>query len=219
MGINWGNMTQGGLAGGALFGLPGAIGGGLLGGLFGGDEDEGYRDANRLLEQLPEHLRPYFEPYINAGKKQLPELEDQYGQLTNKTGDVLSRLGGGFKEDPGYKWMLNQGEQAITNAQAADGMLGTPQHQQMAGEMASNLANQQYQNYLNHAFGLYRMGLSGSQELYNNGQKAAEEYGTDIGNTYGGRSDLAYQHGANRNQANNSLFSNIFSYLGGKNNK
>lgn len=221
MAINWGNIASGALTGGATgasvaptpWGAGIGAGAGALMGLFGGKNSDPTRKSRELLEQIPEKLRPYFEPYINAGKEQLPGLNNQYGSLMNNPGEKINEFGAGYKASPGYKWNLDQGEQAIANAQARGGMAGTKQDQQYSGELASHLADQDFQQYLNHALGLYGTGLSGSQNLAQMGQNAATDYGNTVGSNMQSLANLQYEGGAQKNKNTNNLFSNLLTYL------
>jgi len=223
MAINWGNATQGAMTGGSIGARSGnpwatAIGAGVggLAGAFSGRNNSGSRKTDELLAQIPEHLRPYFEPYINAGKEQLPGLSEQYGSLLSNTGGKLNEIGAGYKESPGYKWNLDQGEQAIANAQARNGMAGTKQDQQYSGELASHLADQDFQAYLSHALGLYGTGLSGSQNLAQMGENAATEYGNNIGNTMTSRANLARANQYDENKSKSGLFDNLLNFFNKK---
>ena len=143
MAFNWGGAGQGAVAGGSAgsaFGPWGtAIGagiGGLTGG-FGGDDDPTEK-SRKLLEQIPERLRPYFQQYFQTGQNQLPGLSDKFNNLINNPGGNVNKFGEGYKESPGFKWQLGQGEKAINNAYAAGGMAGSNEHGQQAGTLAEN---------------------------------------------------------------------------------
>lgn len=226
MSLDWGNTFRGGAQGalaGSSFGPFGSlIGGGLglLGGIFGGDNDE-EEETNGILNQIPDQLKQYLTPYINAGQnsiQNLGNLSGEYEKLFKDPNDIISRIGSGYKSSPGYQWKLNQGENAINNAAAAGGMAGTAQHQQQAGELAGNLANQDYYDYLNPALSLFGQGLQGStgihQGIFGTGATAAGDLGTSLANNSFARGGLNFQRGLNRNQQNSDLWSNIFSYLG-----
>lgn len=218
MAINWGNAGQGAIAGGSAgssFGPWGtAIGAGVggLAGLFGGNDDPTEK-SRKILEQIPEKLRPYFQKYFETGQNQLPQLSDLYGGLLKDPGGTLNRIGAGYKQSPGFKWTLDQGEQAINNASAAGGMAGTNAHGQNAGQLAENLANQDYQDYLSKALGLFGTGASGSMDLAKMGQTAGSEYGLSLGANQQSLANLDYEQGAQGNQNNNQLWANILTFL------
>ncbi|HLX54910.1 MAG TPA: hypothetical protein VKR58_13275, partial [Aquella sp.] len=108
----------------------------------------------------------------------------------------------------------NQGENAINNAAAAGGMAGTAEHQQRAGELAENLANQDYYNFLTPALGLYGAGLTGEQNIANLGGNAASSLAESLASLLYQRAKLNYERGASKNKQNSDLFSNIFSNIG-----
>lgn len=216
MAFDWSRALSGGASGaasGAAMGGPwGAlIGGGLgaLGGFGRNPEDE----ARKNLNQIPGTIKPYYEPYIQGGNWAMPQLQQQFGQLMSDPNAVISRLGAGYKESPGYKWRLGQGEAAINNANAAGGMLGTNQHQQQAGKLAGDLADQDYQNYLNSAMGLYGTGLSGAQDMAHQGQQAGGDLATSLGNLLQTQAGLGYKGAANQNQSNSDLISSLMAAL------
>lgn len=170
--MDWGN----------LFGaIGGGLGAGLAGGLFGGGDP--YKKANKYWGQIPERTQPFYDPYINAGKDALGKLQGEYGSLLGGRGDLqsqfgqlmndptglINKIGSQYQESPGFQWQMKQGMNAANNAAAAGGMAGSPQHQQNAQEVATGLANQDYQNFLNQGLGLYGQGLQGNLGLYGMG--------------------------------------------------
>ena len=73
-----------------LSSIGSALGG--LGGLFGSNPSD---DAMKYLEKIAPMLKEYMEPSINAGNRQLPGLEQNYGQMMNKAQfDRCTRLAG-----------------------------------------------------------------------------------------------------------------------------
>jgi len=137
----------------------------------------------KTVEQIPGAITPYYQPYINAGNQALGTAGTQYGNLANMGGqvqsnysqmvtdpdEILKQIGSGYTASPGYQNEVNQGETAITNAQAAGGMAGTNQHGQLAGQEAEQLAMKDYNQYLNNALHLFNTGVSGETGLYKTG--------------------------------------------------
>ncbi|HLX54778.1 MAG TPA: hypothetical protein VKR58_12590, partial [Aquella sp.] len=93
-----------------------------------------------------------------------------------------------------------QALQGGNQAAAAGGMAGSPQHEQQNMQLATNLGNQDYYNYLNPALGLYGAGLSGEQNLFNTGYGASTDLATTLANLFGTQGSLSYAGGANQNQ-------------------
>ena len=148
-------------------------------------------------------------PYINAGQNALPHLNDlsgEYQKLYQDPNAIISRIGSGYRESPGYQWRLNQGENAITNAQARGGMAGTAQHQQEAGELAGHLADQDYNDYLKNALGLFGTGLQGrtgiETGIFNTGAEASSSLAASLAKILQDQAKLRYQSGLNKKSTN-----------------
>jgi hypothetical protein len=216
MTFDWGNAFRGGASGaaaGASAGWPGAvIGGGLgaLSGFFGNDEE---KKTNALLNQIPDQLKQYLMPYITAGQGALGKVGGEYEHLLSDPNEIINRIGSGYHESPGYQWRLGQGENAINNAAAAGGMIGTGQHQQQAGQLAENLANQDYWDFVNHGVDMYGKGLAGEQGLSTQGLTAGGDLGTSLANLLQGKAGLNYTRGTTSNQNNSDLVSSIIAAL------
>lgn len=214
-----------GAASGAATGtaiLPGwgtAIGGalGALSG-FGGSGNPADK-ARKELNQIPDTIKPYYQKYINGGSWAQDQLQSHYGEDMNDPNAIIQRLGSGYKESPGYQFRLKQGEGAINNANAAGGMLGSAQHEQQAGELAGDLANKDYQEYLNHALGLYGQGEQGAENLATRGYGASSDLATALANNLNSRAGLNYQGQENTNTSNSALMSGIMTQLNNKNNQ
>jgi hypothetical protein len=164
-----------------------------LGSLFGGGGQDPFKGANKYWNQIPGATMPFFSPYMQAGQGALGQLQGQYGnllgnlsglqgqygnlagglngvqgqynQLMNDPNAVYNKIASGYQKSPGYDWQLKQGTNAVNNAAAAGGMLGSPEHQQNAATLTQGLANQDFQNYLQQGLGLYNTGLQGNQNL------------------------------------------------------
>src|SRR5579864_175938 len=131
---NWANwMTAGGA------GMAGAG----FGALFGGHEDPA-ESANPYFDQIPGQLEKYYNPYIQRGNRAGDAMEGAYGNLINDPGGMLNKIGGGYQQSPGFKFAMQQALQGAGHGAAAGGMAGTPQHEQQNMEIATNLANQDY---------------------------------------------------------------------------
>lgn len=190
--------------------------------------------ASKTVGQIPGQVSPYLQPYNETGTQALNTSQQQYGNLVNNNANsvqqalsmlltnpqqALSMLGSGYQESPGYQWDLNQGESAINNAQAAGGMAGSPQHEQEAGELAENLSNKYYQQYLENVLGLFHTGLSGSTDLYktglsgeNNlahlGYQSANDLASVIAQSLMQQANLQYAGQSNQNQHRGNIIGN-----------
>lgn len=178
-------------------------------GLFGGKAANPANAAMPYLNQIPGTLKPYYDPYISAGKDSLATLMSQFNNLVSNPGQTFSDLGQGFQQSPGYQFNYNQGMNAINSAAQAGGMAGTPYHQQNAGNMASNLANQDFYNYMGNVMGLYNQGLGGLSGINQMGYNASNELANSLAAALMNQAGMAYNGQANSNQANADRWKNI----------
>jgi hypothetical protein len=170
--------------------------------------------AMPYMSNIPGMIKPIYDPYMDAGKQSLATLMGQYGSLINDPNKIMNMLSSGYKQSPGYQFQMNQGMNAANNAAAAGGMIGTPSHQNQSASIASNLANQDFMNYLGSMMGLYDKGLGGMGEINKMGYGASNEYGNTLGNNQLNMANMAYLGRANQNSSNSNLFNNLLG-LGG----
>lgn len=168
--------------------------------------------ASNMIGQIPGQMKPYYQPYMDAGKGALSDLQNQYKDLLS--GDKQNQLGANFKEGPGYQYALKNALQAGTNASAAGGMLGTPMHQEQNMDIGEGLAGREYQNYMANQMGLYNSGLAGEQGLNQMGFDANTNYANALANVTGKQADYAYEGQKGMNEGRSNAMSNIFSGLG-----
>lgn len=197
------NKASMGAAGGASLGAG-------LGALFG-DWSNPADAGMDFMNKIPGQLNKYFDPYIQAGQKALPGLQDQYGKLMNDPGGRLNEIGQGYHQSPGFQFALQQALQGSGHAAAAGGMAGSPQHEQQNMGIATGLADQDYNQWLGNALGMYGKGLSGQQGLYDTGSKAGMSMGENMASVLANQAKLAYE-GQN---ADNQHSEGIWGAIGG----
>lgn len=198
------------------FNLGSALGGAAMmgAGLFGSKYKNPADAAMPYLNQIPGTIKPYYDPYIQAGQQSLGDLMTQYGQLMNDPGQKFAQLGQGFQQSPGYQFQYNQGMNAANSAAQAGGMAGTPYHQQNAANMASNLANQDFYNYMGNIQGLYGQGLQGASGINQMGYNASNELAQSLAAALMNQGGMAYAGQNNQNTANSARMSNIWGGAG-----
>jgi len=123
--------------------------GGALGNYFAPWENPA-DSAMPTLQNIPQTMAPYYQHYIEGGLH---------------PGERLNEIGSSFHQSPGFQFALQQALQGANHAAAAGGMAGSPQAQQLAMQTATGLADQDYNNYLNHAMGIYNTGYGASSDL------------------------------------------------------
>ncbi len=197
----------------ALSGL-GGIGGGLAG-LFGGNNQNSPSDAaNQYLNQIPGQTGHYFDPYINAGKNQLPGLEHEYQGLLSNPGGKFNDIGKNFQQSPGFKFALEQALGGANRAAAAGGMVGSPANMQQDMGLATNMANQDYYNYMQGATGLYGQGLQGSQGLAGMGMNAGGQQANMIAQMLAQQAANAQEEQAGKNRSQGGAWGDILGGVG-----
>lgn len=170
--------------------------GGMFGGLFGGNP---YKKEMETMGNIPNIFKDAFSPYMAEGKNDLGTLHNQFMSMMNDPGQLLARIGAGYKQSPGYQFQVNQGLAAANRAMAPTGMGGTAANQVQLQQLGQHLADQDYGNYMNRALGMFQGGLGGLGNLENQGFQAAGDYAGGMGNYYRMMADLSGQQQQNKN--------------------
>ncbi|MDD5211396.1 MAG: hypothetical protein PHV62_03210 [Sulfuricurvum sp.] len=199
MAMDWKNWAT---AGGA-----GMLGAGL-GAMFG-DYKNPADAAMGDMDKIPGQIDKYLQPYINQGNEQYGKLNDQYGQLMNDPGGRLNQIGQGYHQSPGFQFALQQALQGAGHAAAAGGMAGSPQHEQQNMGIATGLADQDYNQWLGNALGMYKTGLEGGQNIYNTGARAGMSAGEDMASYFANRAKLNYEGQNAENQHEGGMWGNL----------
>jgi hypothetical protein len=185
----------------------GALGGAGLSSLFGGGKNP-YDAASKYYDQIPGNLQQSYNPYIQEG--QGLGLKNFYQKLMNDPGSFLANLGKGYQKSPGYDFERTEGLNGINNAAAAGGMLGTNQHQEEAGNLATNLANKDYGSYLDRSEGLFGKGLGGLEHLFNTGYDASKSLAENLSQALMSQGNLSFSGAAAENQKKSSGWGDLF---------
>ena len=170
--------------------------------------------AMPYLNQIPGQTQPYQQPWFEAGRSAIPKLQGQYDSLTNDPGSKMNDIGKSFQQSPGFQFALQQALQGGNHAAAAGGMAGSPQHEQQNMQLATDLGNQDYHNWMNNALGLYGADLQGQQGLSQQGQQSGQSIADMIAQTLAQQGNLAFQGSRQQNQNKNDLWGNIFKGAG-----
>jgi hypothetical protein len=181
---------------------------GFLSNLFGGGKNPS-DSAMQYLQQIPGRTQQYQQPYFNAGVQALPQLQQQYGSLLGNPGGKLNEIGQNYQQSPGLDFAIQQALQGAGHAAAAGGMAGSPEHEQQNMSLATNLANQDYNNWLGQATGLYGQGLSGEQNLAGMGQQSGNSMADMIAQALASQAGYSYAGQAAKNQQHSGLLGNI----------
>ena len=93
-------------------------------------------------------------------------------------------------------------------------MAGSPQHEQQNMEVATGLANQDYNNWIQQALGMYGKGLSGEENMYGTGARAGIGMGENLANRAQNRAKLAYEGAEAENKYNRGPWDAFFGGMG-----
>lgn len=191
-GTDWGQIAQG----------AAGIGSGLFG-MYGADNGaKGMANAgNQYLNQIPGQTGQYYDPYINAGRGQLPGLSDQYSQGMKDPGGRLNQIGEGYHQSPGFKFALEQALGASNRSAAAGGMVGSPSNQQNNIETATGMADKDYNDWMQNALGIYNNAMTGGQHMADQGLSAGNSQANMIAQMLAQQAANAREDQAARNRA------------------
>lgn len=170
-----------------------------------------YKAEENTLANIPNVNQQYLAPYANTGLRLNPALQAGYAGLALNPSQAQAHLGSGFQQDPGYQWNLDQQLQAGNQAQAAGGMVGSPQNEQFQQQTANNLANQQYNQYYNRNQSLFNTGVGGLQGLENQGFNASNQLTNNLDDYY---DNLANVMGAQSQNRHNTVYGGLGLGLG-----
>ena len=151
------------------------------------------------LDQIPGQLKPYYQPYMDAGSGAMNTLQGEYGKLINDPGGKYNQIGQSFHQSPGFDFAMQQALQGSNHAAAAGGMAGSPEHEQNNQATATNLANQDYYHYMQGATGMYGQGLEGEQGLMHQGYQATTNLTDQIAQELSAQAALSYKQNASKN--------------------
>lgn len=189
----------------------GALFGSGLGGLFS-NYDNPANAGMPYLNQMGGDLNNYLSPYMQHGEDMYNPLAEQLRRLMGDPGGRLNQIGAGYHQSPGFDFALKQSLKSGSNAAAAGGMAGTPQHQQQAMTTATGLADQDYNQWMNNALGLYNGGLSGAQNIYGIGANSANSLAQLQSQLAQKQAELAYEGQNAQNQHSGGIWGSL---LGG----
>lgn len=174
-----------------------------------------YNKAMPYYNQIPGEEEKYLDPYINEGVDDMGTLHNQYMDLLNNPDALMQHLGQGYQQSPGYQFQVDQATKAANRAAAAGGMAGSGAEQQSLANTVNGLANQDYNQYLDHAMGLYGQGLGGLSHMNDMGYNASQGLSSDIASNLMNEGNLAAEGQQYQDQRDSGLLSQVLSGLFG----
>jgi hypothetical protein len=188
----------------SLLSILGGLGSSIIGGLFANNSTNAITSAiNKATATQKDEYNTglgLLTPSITAGNT---ARDYQLGALGLPGGVSYSDALNAFRNSPGYKFALGQGENAVQTSAAANGSLFSGKTLKDLGTYASGLADQNFNNWFGNVGG-----------IAGNGQNAAGSL-IDLGRgTAGNLSSLALAGGANTAAGNSAMSSAINNGVG-----
>ena len=116
-----------------------------------------------------------YSPYVASGGQSSGTLANALG-LNGSAGNMAAVSA--FQGSPGYQYSVDQATDQAQRAAAASGMNASGNTLQAVTQLASNLANQNYQSWLTNLSGLGTQGLTAAAGQSSNDQKASGDLST-----------------------------------------
>jgi hypothetical protein len=228
------------IGGGALIG---AIGSGIAGSKQAGAAKNAaqlqYQEQQQALDfqkQQWQTQQGNMAPWLKAGQGAVGTLSGLEGQALQGQGP-LAPWTGQFQapsiqqaeQEPGYKFALQQGTNALTNSAAASGNLLTGNTGEALQQYGQNLGQENYQNVYNRAMQQYQLGYNQYQQNQSNlfnryaslaglGQTAAGQLGSEGQAAAGNVANISLTGGAQiGQQLNNAAAAQASGYVGAGN--
>lgn len=99
------------------------------------------------------------QPFLTAGTSATNQLANLYGlNGSDAAGSAMSQ----FTASPGYQYQVDQGLRGVDAGAASQGLLRSGATLKAEQTLGSNLANQDFGNYVNRLSGLANVGLQGA---------------------------------------------------------
>lgn len=151
-------------------------GAGLAGQLFGGGDSQ--RASQAAMEQERQAMAQalgLLSPFQQAGVGAAGQLQGLLGEDPTAT---INRILGQFRPSPAFQFQQQQAQKGLESQLAGAGLAGSGEAIQRAGQLATGLAGQGQQQFLQNVLGQRQQQMGGLEELFRGGLGAA---GTEAG--------------------------------------
>lgn len=159
-----------------------------------------FHKARPFIEQIPEKVGGYYNPYIEQGRESNALTNSLYSRLAEHPTDYFNELMDMYyKPSPHFDYQKDLLNRELTGAAAAGGYRGSEEDERRRAEMINALYSQDRQQWLNNIMGMQNLGLEGLEKTNQRGFEASTGYGDILGNVLGNEAQLAYQGQAQKN--------------------
>jgi hypothetical protein len=194
--------------------------------LFGGGRQAGFKDLEEQLRQAQEALRAatargegFLDPFRAGGTQAMGQLQDLFGMPST---DVINQILGQYQESPAFKFKQQQAQEALQNQLAAAGVGGSGPAAMRAGQLASNIAGQGQEQFLQDVLGARQQRIGGLERLYGGGLGAAgqeagmeQALGQGLAGLFGQIGQAQFGQDVSKSQQLTNLLSGLGQILGG----
>lgn len=156
--------------------------------------------AQPYLNQIPGAVSPYYQPYIQQGQQAGSQAASVYERMSQDPTSFINQLMSSYSPSKGFQFQKDLALKEQRNTAAQGGFSGTQYDQMRQAELANSLANKDMYTWLNTVLGAQGAGLSGQQQLANQGFGASTSLGDIMGSNLAQQGALAFQGQNARNQ-------------------
>ena len=136
----------------------------------GADASQAY---SRDISQIPGMVHPYYDPYVEAGRKALGQYGQQSSELTSDPTGFINHIMSQYYTSPQLQNQMKSMQTAASNAASAGGTLGTGAEQSQVMDRAQQLSANDQQQFLQNAMGAYGQGMQGLSNINQMGYGAS----------------------------------------------
>ena len=199
---------MGGLAGAALPGVFGRGRGGGGGGGGGGAGENPADAARPYLNQIPNVVEPYYDPFIKSGREAEAINNPIYGRMAQNPAEFLDEIMRRYNPSEGYRFKEREMARAAQNSAAQGGFSGTRNDQMSQADMIRGLLGDDMQEYIKNILGIQGGGLQGQELRTERGYNASAGLADTLANTLMSQGSLGFQGGQQRLENNraNQMF-------------
>lgn len=190
------------------------IGASLLEKLFsgGGDAQEASQAAMAQERQSMMQALGLLSPFQQAGVGAIGGLQGMLGQDPT---DIVNKILGQFRESPAFGFKKQQAQEALQNQLQAAGLGGSGEAIQKGAQLATGLAGQGQQQFLQNVLGQRQQRMGGLEQLFRGGLSAAGTGAGLLGQEGQALGGLAGAGILGQGQEQSNLFGGLAGLLGG----
>lgn len=156
--------------------------------------------AMDYVQQIPETVKPYYDPYIALGRGAARTMAPVYQQMITDPQGYYSGIMGGYEESPNYQYQQAVMNQSMQGDAASGGYTGTEYDQARQAAATQALLSRDQEQYYRDVTGAQQQGLAGGQRFFDTGYRASDTLANILAKNLGAQAGLAYKGAAWDNQ-------------------